>query len=92
MRRHARGAAPADIAERVVDSSDEGICVHVRGLVALTIIAILLAAATWSLRVLPRASWVPMPPAGRRVVALFLALTLLVAAGWVAFVLPAYWD
>ena len=64
----------------------------VRALAALAMVAILLAAATWSLWVLPRASWLPMPPAGRVVLAVSVALGLLAAAGWVYFVLPAYWD
>jgi hypothetical protein len=33
-----------------------------------------------------------MPLAGRIVLAVVVALSLLVAAGWVFFVLPAYWD
>jgi hypothetical protein len=66
--------------------------VPVRALAALAIVAILLVAATWSVWVLPRASWVPIPPAGRLVLALFFGLSLLAAAGWVYFVLPAYWD
>jgi hypothetical protein len=41
---------------------------------------------------LPRASWLSMPPAGRVVLAVSVALSLLAAAGWVYFVLPAYWD
>ena len=46
----------------------------VRALAALAMVAILLAAATWSLWVLPRASWLPMPPAGRVVLAVSVAL------------------
>jgi hypothetical protein len=64
----------------------------VRSWAALALVAILLAAATWSVWVLPRASWLPMPPAGRVVLAVSVALGLLAAAGWVYFVLPAYWD
>ena len=64
----------------------------VRVLAALAVVAILLGAATWSIRVLPRATWLPMPPAGRLVLAVSVALSLLAAAGWVYFVLPAYWD
>ena len=64
----------------------------VRVLATLAVVAILLAAAAWSVWVLPRASWVPMPPAGRLVLALFFGLSLLAAAGWVYLVLPAYWD
>lgn len=64
----------------------------VRALAALAVVAILLGAAAWSVRVLPRASWLPMPPAGRIVLAVSVALSLLAAAGWVHFVLPAYWD
>ena len=63
-----------------------------RALAALAAVAILLAAATWSLWILPRASWLSMPPAGRVVLAVSLALGLLAAAGWVYVVLPAYWD
>jgi hypothetical protein len=66
--------------------------VPVRVLGALAIVTILLAAATWSVWVLPRASWVPMPPVGRLVLGVCVGLSLLAAAGWVYFVLPAYWD
>jgi hypothetical protein len=66
--------------------------VSIRPVAALAIVAILLAAATWSLWVLPRASWLSMPPAGRVILAVTVALGLLAAAGWVYVVLPAYWD
>jgi hypothetical protein len=66
--------------------------VPVRALAALVVVAILLGAATWSVWVLPRAAWLPMPPAGRMVLAVSVALSLLASAGWVYFVLPAYWD
>jgi hypothetical protein len=66
--------------------------VSIRPVAALAVVAILLAAATWSLWVLPRASWLSMPPAGRVVLAVTVALGLLAAAGWVYVVLPAYWD
>jgi hypothetical protein len=66
--------------------------VPVRVLVAFAIVAILVTAAAWSVWVLPRAPWVPAPPAGRLVLALCYGLALLAAAGWVYFVLPAYWD
>jgi hypothetical protein len=66
--------------------------VSIRPVAALAIVAILLAAATWSLWVLPRASWLSMPPAGRVVLAVTVALGLLAAAGWVYVLLPAYWD
>jgi hypothetical protein len=64
----------------------------VRVLTALAVVAILLGAAAWSLWVLPRASWLSMPPAGRVILAVSVALGLLAAAGWVYIVLPAYWD
>ena len=64
----------------------------IRALASLAIVAILLAAAAWSVWVLPRASWLPMRPAGRLVLALFLGLSLLAAASWMYLVLPAYWD
>jgi hypothetical protein len=64
----------------------------VRSWAALALVAILLAAATCSVWVLPRASWLPMPPVGRVVLAVSVALGLLAVAGWVYFVLPAYWD
>jgi hypothetical protein len=66
--------------------------VSIRPVAALAVVAILLAAATWSLWVLPRASWLSMPPAGRVVLAVTVALGLLAAAGWVYVLLPAYWD
>jgi hypothetical protein len=65
--------------------------VPVRALTALVVVAILLATAAWSVWV-PRAPWLSMPPVGRIVLAVFVALSLLAAAGWVYFVLPAYWD
>lgn len=64
----------------------------VRALAALAVVAILVGAATWSVWVLPRAAWLPLPPAGRLVLAVSVALSLLAAAGWVYVVLPAYWD
>ena len=63
-----------------------------RALAALAVVVMLLAAATWSVWVLPRASWLPMPSAGRMVLAVAVAVSLLAAAGWVYVVLPAYWD
>jgi hypothetical protein len=66
--------------------------VPVRVLVTLAVVAMLLAAAAWSVWVLPRAPWLSLPPAGRIGVAVFVALSLLAAAGWMYFVMPAYWD
>jgi hypothetical protein len=66
--------------------------VPVRAVAALAVVAILLGAAAWSVWVLPRAAWLPMPPSGRIILAVSVALSLLAAAGWVYFVLPAYWD
>ncbi len=65
---------------------------RIRALAALAMVAILLGAATWSVWVLPRAAWLPMPPAGRIALAVSVALSLLAAAGWVYVVLPAYSD
>ena len=65
---------------------------RIRALVSIAVVAILLGAAAWSVWALPRAPWLPMPPAGRLVLAVSIALSLLAAAGWVYFVLPAYWD
>jgi hypothetical protein len=66
--------------------------VPVRALTALAVVAILLAAAAWSVWIFLRAPCLSMPPAGRIVLAVSVALSLLAAAGWVYFVLPAYWD
>ena len=63
-----------------------------RSWAALAVVAILLGATTWSVWVLPRASWLSLSPAGRVVLTAGVALSLLAAAGWVYFVLPAYWD
>jgi hypothetical protein len=61
-------------------------------LAALAIVAILVAAAASSVWVLPRAVWVPVLPTGRLVLALCCGLSRLFGAGWVYFILPAYWD
>jgi hypothetical protein len=63
-----------------------------RPLIGWMLVAVLLAGAAWSLRVLPHARWVSESPATRTSFGLIAALILLAAAGWVYFVLPAYWD
>jgi hypothetical protein len=66
--------------------------VPVRALTALAAVVILLAAAAWSVWVLPRAPWLPVSPAGRLLLAVLVGLSLLAPAGWVYLVLPAYRD
>ena len=63
----------------------------VRALAAPAVVAILLDAA-WSVWVLSRAAWLPLPTAARLVLSVSVALSRLAAAGWVYVVLPAYWD
>jgi uncharacterized PurR-regulated membrane protein YhhQ (DUF165 family) len=63
-----------------------------RTIITLGIVLGLAALALWTVVALPRYRGSPLMRSQRTALTVFVVAAVIVAIGWLAFILPAYWD